>query len=82
MLALQGYYENGKLNLPENAPTKGKVYVIFTEENNSDLQIFDKFNNDELAMKKIKYLTEKNVAWNSEEEMINDMADFRRKRLS
>ena len=44
MLALQGYYENGKLNLPENAPTKGKVYVIFTEENNSDLQIFDKFN--------------------------------------
>ena len=49
MLALQGYYENGKLNLPENAPTKGKVYVIFTEENSrekiniSDLQLFEKF---------------------------------------
>ena len=49
MLALQGYYENGKLELSGEAPARGKVYVIFTENisdekiNNNDKKLFEYF---------------------------------------
>ena len=38
------------------------------------------FNNNEAAMKKIQTLIGANYGWTSEEEMIKDMANFRRER--
>ena len=49
VLALQGYYENGRLKLAGEAPERGTVFVIFTENtfteemNNADKKLFDKF---------------------------------------
>ena len=50
MIALQGYYENGKLDLFEEPPVRnGKVFVIFTEDisdekiKSYDLDLFEKF---------------------------------------
>ena len=49
MLALQGYYENGRLNLIGEAPERGKVFVIFTENvstnevSKADKKLFDRF---------------------------------------
>ncbi|MBR0185017.1 MAG: hypothetical protein IJQ24_03200 [Synergistaceae bacterium] len=49
MLALQGYYENGRVELIGEAPERGKVFVIFTENvsinkvDKADKKLFDKF---------------------------------------